>query len=306
MRERGCRGAADSRLAASQSRGARISQGQRGLAAPANELRETAATAPVREGGGARTKMSAETTYQIGIATRDITPTTDEFAAGQLYLWGFGFGDRNTPVRRTRTATDRLRATALCISASNGTVVLLALDVGALSAEMTAQIRAALQANHGIPPEHVCVNVSHTHAAPTMVSLVTWPAGINTANPGYRDRVIAAAIGSVADALSARVSAQLYTGRGESFIGTTRHNGAAGYDPTLDVIVAKAGGRTVATVFSVACHPVLVQENSVSADYPGVTRALVERDHGGVSMFLQGFAGQTFANIDFIFWVDIM
>lgn len=235
--------------------------------------------------------MNDESTYQIGVAYWDITPTQAEFDSEQLYLWGFA--SRTEPVRGTRTAEDRLRVTALSISASNGTVVLIALDVGALSEEMTEQIRSALQTNHGIPPEHVCINVSHTHAAPTVVSLATWPAGVNTANAAYLARVIAATIGCVANSLAAQRPAQLYAGRGEARIGGPRGNGKAGYDPTLDVIVAKADGAILATVFSTACHPVLVTDNVVSADYPGVARALLEAKHGGVGMFLQGFAGQT-------------
>ncbi|HRI72538.1 MAG TPA: hypothetical protein PK156_50225 [Polyangium sp.] len=238
--------------------------------------------------------MSTDFTYQVGIAHKDITPTQAEFDSESLFLWGFGFRSSTAYVTSTRTPTDRLRATALAISTATETVIFLALDVGALSESMTAQIRTALTTNHGIPAEHVCVNVSHTHAAPTVVSMASWQPGVATAYESYVNRIVGQAIDCVADALQARQTARLYFARGSTQVGGPRNNGAAGYDPTLDVIVAKSStNTTIATVFSVACHPVLVGDNFVSADYPGVTRALIEQTHGGVAMFLQGFAGQT-------------
>lgn len=251
--------------------------------------------------------MSQESTYKVGIAYRNITPTEDEFNSKKLYLWGFDsvgradngsardeqdqpYGDNYV----TKTS-DPLRVTALSIKASNGTVLLVALDIGALSEEMTAQIRTAVQRDHGIPPENVCINVSHTHSAPTVVSMPTWAKGIDTAYAPYVARILGETIKCVDDALMSPQDAQLYTGRGTTEIGTTRYNEAAGLDPTLDVIVAKAAkdGKLIATVFSAACHPTLVYGNAVSADFPGVTRGFIESNEGGIAMFLQGFAGQT-------------
>lgn len=251
--------------------------------------------------------MSQESIYKVGIAHRDITPTRDEFDSKKLYLWGFdgvnradngdALDEHNQPlgnnyVTQTR---DPLRVTALSIEASNGTVVLVALDIGALSEEMTAQIRTAVQSHHNIPPENVCINVSHAHSAPTVVSMPTWAKGIDTAYAPYVARVLSETIQCVRDALSSPQDARLYTGRGTAAIGRIRNNKAAGLDPTLDVIVAKAKAddKIIATVFSTACHPVLVSMNAVSADFPGETRALIEQKHSGIAMFLQGFAGQT-------------
>lgn len=249
--------------------------------------------------------MSEDITYKVGIAHRNITPTKTEFDSKKLYLWGFdsvnradnsdilGEDEKPLPDNYVTVVRDPLRVTAFSIKASNGTVVFVALDIGALSEEMTGQIRAAVQRNHNIPPENVCINVSHTHSAPTVVSLPTWAKGIDTAYAPYVNRVISETIQCVADALKSPQDAKLYTGRGTAGIGGTRHNAAAGLDQTLDVIVAKVDDKSIATVFSVACHPVLVYANVVSADYPGVTRDLIETNHGGIAMFLQGFAGQT-------------
>ena len=249
--------------------------------------------------------MSQEITYKVGIVHRDITPTKAEFDSKKLYLWGFDSDKRADnsdildkdgnplPDNYVTQVHDLLRVTALSIKASNGTVVLVALDIGALSEEMTGQIRAAVQRDHNIPPENVCINVSHAHSAPTVVSLPTWAKGIDTAYAPYVNRVISETIQCVDDSLKSSRDAKLYTGRGTAGIGRTRNNKAAGLDQTLDVIVAKADDKTIATVFSVACHPVLVYGNAVSADYPGVTRGLIEYNHSGIAMFLQGFAGQT-------------
>jgi hypothetical protein len=89
--------------------------------------------------------------------------------------------------------------------------------------------------------------------------------------------------------------ADLAWARGATDIGYDRHPLPDGnhYDPTLDVLrVTGPSGSMIAVVFSTACHPVFhANHNAVSPDFPGVARSLIETKFGGISLFLQGYAG---------------
>lgn len=65
-------------------------------------------------------------------------------------------------------------------------------------------------------------------------------------------------------------------------------------DPELLVTwLSEEDGTTIATLVNYACHPVVLGPDNqfVSADYPGALAAVVEREVGGISLFLNGAAG---------------
>lgn len=63
-------------------------------------------------------------------------------------------------------------------------------------------------------------------------------------------------------------------------------------DDTLAVLLFERDDAPPVTLLNTACHPVTVQVQPLaSADFPGVATGLVERELGGVCLFLQGAAG---------------
>jgi hypothetical protein len=65
-------------------------------------------------------------------------------------------------------------------------------------------------------------------------------------------------------------------------------------DPEVGVLRVDAiGGDPLAVVVNYACHPIVQgpQSRSISADFPGAMRKLVEETTGALCLFLQGAAG---------------
>ena len=105
--------------------------------------------------------------YEASAALRDITPPQEWIDGGLIWLWGYG--DRSGPCSGV---ADPLDARAVCIRDDDGgTAVLITADVGALDPATTEQVRARLEASHGLARSQVCLNVSHTHSAPVAVLL---------------------------------------------------------------------------------------------------------------------------------------
>jgi neutral/alkaline ceramidase-like enzyme len=235
--------------------------------------------------------------YQAGVAIRDTTPSQDLLSEGRIWLWGYG--DRTEPC--SGVADDvhqRLSTRALVLRDSGGSrVVLASIDIGALDPAMTARVKTRVAAaNPSLSAEYICLNVSHTHCAPVGAEIPTWQLGVGHVDPAYGQFLEDQVVGVINDALSALVAANLAWVRGATQIGADRHllsDQVDRHDPTLDVLrVTDPSGSVIAVVFATACHPVSDQDHTkVSADFPGVARALIEAKFGGVGLFLQGYAG---------------
>lgn len=231
--------------------------------------------------------------YKAGVTAKDITPPIEWIQAGRIWLWGYG--NRTQPCSGVH---DPISARALIIQDNDfNSIVLIGVDVCALDLAMTQSIRQRIKQSIGIAEQRVCINVSHTHGAPVVVEVPTWQAGFETADPAYlqflEDRIVAAAQEAAENIKPANIAFS----RGATDIGFDRHfpkiNGENYYDPTLDVLkITEHSGKPIAVAFFVGCHPVcLNNHNEIYADYPGLARACIEKELGGMALFFQGYAG---------------
>jgi hypothetical protein len=65
-------------------------------------------------------------------------------------------------------------------------------------------------------------------------------------------------------------------------------------DESLDLIVAaNLKGEAVSTIVSFSCHPTIMEYDNLnfSADFPGVAISLIEKNFGGIGVFIQGMCG---------------
>ena len=241
--------------------------------------------------------------FQVGVASRDITPPSDLLQHGRIWLWGYGedgFPQRMTPSAVVR---DPLLARAAFFRRPGGMAVLVTADLGSLELTLTHDVRARVAASRGIPVHAVCVNVSHTHSAPAISTIPTWwrgpTGGYDRPDVDYRSYVEDQLVGVIEDAFDAAAPADLWFGRGTSGINYNRHAGVGG-DQTLDVLrVSDDAGQTRAVLFAYPAHPTTIADVTVlSADFPGEARHRVEQRWGGTAMFLQGFAGTVIASVD--------
>jgi hypothetical protein len=228
--------------------------------------------------------------FQAGAARRDITPPPDWIDAGLIWLWGYG--NRSAPCTGV---ADPLDTRAVCIRDDDGRVcVLVTADIGALDPATTEQVRARLEASHGLTGPHVALNVSHTHSAPTAVSIPTWQPGVADARADYLALLADAIVGAVEDALAAMRPATIEFGRGTTNVAVDRHAiPGVLLDRTLDVVrITGLDGASIAVVFVAACHPTSFADPAlISADFVSHARAGIEAASGGVAAFVQGYAG---------------
>lgn len=221
-----------------------------------------------------------------GAAREVITPPRGTYLIGYAERW-----------RGCTGVHDDLYATALALSDGKRTVALVACDLLCIHEDVVDRVRARVR-----PGVELLVCCSHTHAGP-----ITY-AGPR-ALPGRRACIesLAGAIArAVDDAVRAAGPAALSWSSAAIDIGVNRRettpdgktiigwNRAGPVDRTAGILrVTRPGGEPVATVVNFGCHgTILPPENLlVSSEWPGVMRAVVERDLGGLALFVQGAAG---------------
>lgn len=193
-----------------------------------------------------------------------------------------------------------LSSRAMAIKNGDKTVVIINIDVCGLDAEFTGDIKDEIFRKTGIPGSAVFINSSHTHFAPVSQNWLTWQEANQRPDSIYLNHTLRSGlIGSVEKALGSMEQAELYFGRGNTDIGYNRSlkDHPELYDSAVDVIkllYTKTGSESY--LFMAACHPVFntagTLHYTISANYPGIARQLVERRTGtSNSLFLQGTAG---------------
>ena len=227
--------------------------------------------------------MSGGGNLRAGAAELDITPPLG------LELCGYGPYEK----RVATEVLDPLTARALWLEASGRSVVLICLDLVAVSAATRDAAAAALRDRCSVPDECVFAAASHTHSGPATARLIAW---------GERDAAYMARLAEamVEVALSARDSLrparigacrQRVTG-----VGVNREQPDLGpLDTAAQLMrVDDAEGRPMAVVFNYGAHAVTRYPftSRISADWPGLAAAcLKHRTGGAVPLFLQGPCG---------------
>jgi hypothetical protein len=199
-----------------------------------------------------------------------------------------------------------LTATVLVLSDGPTTVALAALDVLFVPMPHADQIRATVGRRLGIPAENVLLNGSHTHLGPMFPGWQDEESPQAELQAGYVAHLEAVLAGAAAAAWEKRRPARLGSGRGAAPLGVNRRekmpdgsiligeNPGGPIDRTVDVLrVDDLTGRPLAVMMSAACHTVVLGPKtfSLSPDFIGPARELVEKAVGAPSLFLQGAAG---------------
>lgn len=216
-------------------------------------------------------------------------------AGGRL----FGAGLDNTLYRSQHRTEGNLQAACLTLTSGKSTVAIIAADLCAVEYRFTQKVKDAIVARYGLPHDAVLFNLSHSHFTP--VSRNWFPFGRWAYPDGrYLDQVADSIVRCVGEALENRRESQVYACRTESRIGLNRslRGSEAPYDPTVDIVkVVPADGTEPIVVFSAACHPVFpnagVSRYTISANFVGTARRIIEERMGAHAMFLQGCAGDT-------------
>lgn len=224
-------------------------------------------------------------------ATAVISPLSRHLEEG-VYLGGYG-GYRS---RRATGVHDDIRARALVLSdgaaglgeRDSTTFALVALDLVGISHAHLTHIQRQASRQTGIPVDNVLIASTHSHASSDLQGL--W-GGVPAAYKAHlRSQVIGAikaAASNLRDVKGVAASTQV--------TGIVRNR--RGWDHTDTQLTAlqfrAEGGAPLATVVNFACHPTVTTDANVlvSCDFPHFLVTSLERELGGVAVYVNGAQG---------------
>ena len=198
-----------------------------------------------------------------------------------------------------------LTATALVLSDGDFKIVFVAVDLCVMSRWEAAELRFGIAQALGIPTSHVLLNMSHAHSTPALPHFMFDSDENMVLKERYKRDLRRWLVEAATEAERQLQPARIGAGWGECHIGVYRREFRDGrdvlgevpdhpIDPSVGVIrVDDLDGQPIAILFRYSCHPVTVGPRSMvaSPDFPGPAREVLERNLGGLALFLQGCGG---------------
>ena len=223
------------------------------------------------------------TDLSAGAACVPITPRIEDLRHG-IYLGGFG----SYRERRATGVHDEPMCRALALSDGSTTVVLAALDLVGASGPLLAAIRAESGRLTTLPASQILIACTHSHASPDMQGL--W-GGTSSSYEAHVTQCAARALSEAVQAMQPAIARVATTSLG----GVVRNRrGWPETDETLTVLrLTSQSGAAIAALVNYACHPTASgrANTEISRDWCGYTVDAVERDLGGVAIYINGAIG---------------
>ena len=244
--------------------------------------------------------MSNEAVFKAGTAVVDITPPIGVSLAGSLRA------------RKSAGRTTPLYARAVVLDDGQTAIAIISVDVCVLDKEFVGATCALIKERTGIPPEHVMITASHTHAGPYTSPvfgkeedrdknyLALLPRYIaDSAFLAHQARVpaqIGAASGSESTAGHYRRVRMKYGGVRNTWMKLDPEQiaGPAGeIDPELGVVLTKdAAGKALSVVFNYSLHANCHESwQFIDGSYPPRVARIVEGAIGGMTSYTPGACG---------------
>lgn len=203
-----------------------------------------------------------------------------------MYLMGYPH------VSRISTGIhDFLYASALYLGDGTCDILLIAVDVVAVSRELAGECRAAVSRATAIPPDHILISAMHTHSGPAMVEILALrdDPTLPPPDPDYlalvSRKIIEAGTEAYDQATAARAAITSCQAAG---VGGNRHMPGGPSDPEAGMIYLrrKDSGGPLALWMVYSMHPTVLHEDStwISADFPGSTRRYLKEHLPGVKV----------------------
>lgn len=232
---------------------------------------------------------------EAGFARVDISPEEPVKMGG----YGMAFLSESF-LRWSEGVHDPLYATAVALVDDDGPpIILVTLDVLGTILTDVVRIQEEVASRVPVPPERVVVCASHSHGSPDTVGIwgVVFPPSTGRMDV-FIERMIAGAVDAAVDAYGNRRPAVVRAAAGQEsrfhYNVSAAHDPGARLDSTMTVIgFSEPGGRPIGTVVNWGCHPTVMgpQNLLVTADYVGAFRRRMDRERGGVNLFVNGNIG---------------
>jgi hypothetical protein len=225
-----------------------------------------------------------------GAATASIAPRASDLRDG-VYLGGFG----SYRERRATGIHDEPQCRAVSIGDGERAFVLAVLDLVGAAGPLLRAIRADAARLTGLPPASIIIACTHSHASPDTQGL--W-GGTGRCYETHVAHRAATAIWQAHGAMAPVTARAATTALG----GVVRNRrGWSETDETLtSVRFTSAAGAPVATLVNYACHPTASGPTNaeVSRDWCGIAADEVERELGGVAIYVNGAVGDVNPAVD--------
>ncbi|MGZ0164199.1 MAG: neutral/alkaline non-lysosomal ceramidase N-terminal domain-containing protein [Planctomycetales bacterium] len=240
----------------------------------------------------------AEPSWKAGVSSVKITPEGP--------AWMAGYASRNKP---SDGVEHDLFAKSLVIQDAAGeTLVMVTLDLISVPGPLRAHIEDKLKQSHGLKPENLLMNCSHTHSGPEIRTTGTALDGLD---PERREKAVAYVeslqtriLSSIDAAFIKQAPASISFQKARAgFAMNRRLPSDTGYknspnpegrvDHAVPLLrVENVEGAITAIVFGYACHNTTLGLYQMNGDYAGYAQHYLEEAHPGtVAMFMMGCGG---------------
>jgi neutral ceramidase len=244
--------------------------------------------------------VAAAPQWKAGAAKIVITPDEP--------VWMGGYASRKAP---SEGKVHNLHAKALAVEDAQGNrFVLVTTDLLVITPELRTGVEDAVAERHGLPPDALMMNASHTHCGPEiregLIMRRNGTAAFAARARVYVRKLTGQIVQVIDNAVANMQSAELtYSFARAGFAMNRRRptdNGIQNspfpdgpVDHQVPVLQIKSGsgvGNLTTVVFGYACHNTTLSFQKLCGDYAGFAQKYIEEAHPGtIAMFLAGCGG---------------
>jgi neutral ceramidase len=203
-----------------------------------------------------------------------------------------------------------LRASAVVIADAHGhRVALIACDVLMIARDVLDRAARRTEQTTGIPFDHILINATHTHHAPTTVTVHGYERD-EAFTRQVEEKIVAAAVKAVGrlapvtflfrlgEESSVGKNSRLLLGDGTIYWVGTRDDAVrptGPFDPELPVLAfRRTDGGLESVLFNHSTHTIGTQKPGVrSPSFYGLAAQELEKEKGGTVLFFEGASGST-------------
>ncbi|GBC93571.1 hypothetical protein HRbin15_02070 [bacterium HR15] len=216
---------------------------------------------------------------EAGAAANKITPSK------QVYLAGYS---PNRP--NTGGVHDDIWVRALVLQIGQERIAIAVCDLLGLLRDDVQRIRQRVRS---VPPHRVIVASTHVHSAPDTIGLWGPQPTVSGRDNHYVDFVVETVARTIDEAASKLQPATI------GFAKTRVEGISYNYrvkeilDPEAAILQvrSKANNQPIATLTNFACHPEVLNNDQLTADFPNWFYRTIEANGGGVAIFANGALG---------------
>lgn len=209
----------------------------------------------------------------------DITPVEPAFIAG--------YGNN----RKSVDAHDRLCARCIVLERGSLRIALISCDLIGVPRFEILKIRSMVK---NVAAENVVIGATHTHSGPDTLGM--WGPALTTSGVDKKwltetEKQIAELIDQTALNLQPAIARFASTSDVHGISKNIRVPAILDTQLAVVQILSKGNSRTIATLVNYACHPEILNNHHITADFPHWLYETVETASGGTCVYFNGAQG---------------